>query len=36
MSWRTATGDWATVAALRADDVITDTLQIAIRQAMAA
>ena len=36
MSWRTATGDWGSVAALRADDVITDALQIAIRQAIAA
>ncbi len=36
MSWRTATEDWGSVAALRADDVITDALQIAIREAMAA
>jgi len=36
IDWRTSTGDWAASAVEQADDVITDTLHVAIRQAMAA
>jgi DNA topoisomerase VI subunit B len=36
IDWRTSTGDWAASAVEQADDVITDALQIAIRQAIAA